>query len=965
MVIFKVDLSMKKLKSDNTVAAQLSFKKQILYLIFYGVPVEILKMDDRSIQLFEEALKDGKETVHSIRIMVVGHMGVGKTTLVKRLLGEEVNISERHSTEGIDVYVNCCDVSLSTHEWTRRTKDSEQDYKLQRLVKVLNANYQTGGKEVNTSANQRETTDGNYLSNVVDNTTEVLYYRSQQQNIGHNTNEPSSTAVQRSLTPSQTNTMPGSELGVNVAIENYKMDPLRDMLKLLQQNPNKAKQDISKHAHLTVLDFAGQYAFYTTHQIFLTRRAIYLLVSDASKEVSDLVEDDCYFDSQGIIKCRVHDLVQVWMNSIHSCALPDKENLISANSHTTSYTVIPPPVILVGTHIDQIPQNHPGVVSKIVRHIHRFVSPVLAQRVYCRKHGKKYLKKLCSYLRDKPTAVHLVDEVFAIDNTVPDSKLEELKKKIVEVASQQPYWGEQIPTRWFLLEQQLMRLRDAGVKVVSYSTVENLNKEGTVRIEESEELDLFLRYLHETGTIIYFSIEVLRDNVLLDPKWMIDALKLLINAQPNMPNNPTDNNPESSSPAASAAHSDITQQWSEFKEKGILTVELVDVIWTKEKHPDLHDNKEHILRIMEQLNILARPRSFNEMGEKVEDCFLTPCMLRQESPTAIIYPEEDIRVVRTPDMSCIFTGKYLPTPIFHRLLAACVARWPVAKNKETSENLIFCGCCVFDLDLFHRLTVYIKNHVVVARVTRMVVDEVKSPDPKLCSRVRRFITLNLSRITSYLGLNLQYELQAAFQPWHADEGDDDDPDAPITHEHMNHARLCVAIVTVCGKAMRKVLSTQVPSPHTYIYQAILANKGKLTSRKERRPLLNRDQTHLVFPDPQGMTTGKVELFDLSLLYTLIRNISTVPAPVTGWEKDPNDPPRDNTLGASVERIRSYRNQIIGHSEDGKISQQDFDNYWSKIDNVLNDIEDKLGRQGYRAQLEKLKKQVITSMKPAS
>ncbi|KAL3889288.1 hypothetical protein ACJMK2_001634, partial [Sinanodonta woodiana] len=927
------------------------------------VPVEILKMDDRSIQLFEEALKDGKETVHSIRIMVVGHMGVGKTTLVKRLLGEEVNISERHSTEGIDVYVNCCDVSLSTHEWTRRTKDSEQDYKLQRLVKVLNANYQTGGKEVNTSANQRETTDGNYLSNVVDNTTEVLYYRSQQQNIGHNTNEPSSTAVQRSLTPSQTNTMPGSELGVNVAIENYKMDPLRDMLKLLQQNPNKAKQDISKHAHLTVLDFAGQYAFYTTHQIFLTRRAIYLLVSDASKEVSDLVEDDCYFDSQGIIKCRVHDLVQVWMNSIHSCALPDKENLISANSHTTSYTVIPPPVILVGTHIDQIPQNHPGVVSKIVRHIHRFVSPVLAQRVYCRKHGKKYLKKLCSYLRDKPTAVHLVDEVFAIDNTVPDSKLEELKKKIVEVASQQPYWGEQIPTRWFLLEQQLMRLRDAGVKVVSYSTVENLNKEGTVRIEESEELDLFLRYLHETGTIIYFSIEVLRDNVLLDPKWMIDALKLLINAQPNMPNNPTDNNPESSSPAASAAHSDITQQWSEFKEKGILTVELVDVIWTKEKHPDLHDNKEHILRIMEQLNILARPRSFNEMGEKVEDCFLTPCMLRQESPTAIIYPEEDIRVVRTPDMSCIFTGKYLPTPIFHRLLAACVARWPVAKNKETSENLIFCGCCVFDLDLFHRLTVYIKNHVVVARVTRMVVDEVKSPDPKLCSRVRRFITLNLSRITSYLGLNLQYELQAAFQPWHADEGHD--YDAPIVPEHMNHARIYVALATVCTNALREILITHVPEPHVNIYKAIQANKADLTQKKQGRrgqwqnALLLSDQSQVVFPDPFGRYVASVDQFDISLLYILIRHVSTVSASVMDWGNDPIEHPfRDRCLGASVERIRLYRNQI-GHSMDGKMSQHDFDEYWNIIDAVLDDIEVKLGTHGFREQLEKQRRQVIS------
>ncbi|KAL3889687.1 hypothetical protein ACJMK2_002016, partial [Sinanodonta woodiana] len=467
--------------------------------------------------------------------------------------------------------------------------------------------------------------------------------------------------------------------------------------------------------------------------------------------------------------------------------------------------------------------------------------------VYCRKHGKKYLKKLCSNLRDKPTAVHLVDEVFAIDNTVPDSKLEKLKKKIVEVASQQPYWGEQIPTRWFLLEQQLMRLRDAGVKVVSYSTVENLNKEGTVRIEESEELDLFLRYLHETGTVIYFSIEVLRDNVLLDPKWMIDALKLLINDQPYLPDNPADNDTASSSPAASAVHSDITQKWSDFKEKGILTVELVDAIWTKDKHPDLHEHKKHLLKIMEQLNILARPRSFNEMGEKVEDYFLTPCMLRQESPTAIISPEEDIRV-------------------------------------------------------------------------------------------------------------------AAFQPWHADEGHD--YDAPIMPEHMNHARIYVVLATVCTNALREILITHIPEPHTNIYKAIRAKKTDLTQKKQGRRgqwqnALLSDQSHVVFPDPFGRYVASVDQFDISLLYILIRHVSTVSASVMDWGNDPIEHPfRDRCLGASVERIRLYRNQI-GHSMDGKMSQHDFDDYWNKIDAVLDDIEVKLGKQGFREQLEKQRRQVIS------
>ncbi|KAL3889444.1 hypothetical protein ACJMK2_001788 [Sinanodonta woodiana] len=230
-----------------------------------------------------------------------------------------------------------------------------------------------------------------------------------------------------------------------------------------------------------------------------------------------------------------------------------------------------------------------------------------------RKLGQKYLKEIRSYLSDKPTIVHLVDKDFSIDNTIDDDELEKLKRTIFEVASQQRYWGEQIPTTWFLLEQQLIKLRDAGVKVISRSDVEKLNKEGTVQIKDSEEMDLFLTYLHETGTIIYFNIEVLRDNIILDPIWLIDALKLLINAHPNLPESPAENESQSDSPADSA----IRQKWRDFKEKGVLSPELVDALWTKEKYPELHANKDHLLRVMEQFNIIAKPRSFSEIGVKV------------------------------------------------------------------------------------------------------------------------------------------------------------------------------------------------------------------------------------------------------------------------------------------------------------------------------------------------------------
>ena len=83
---------------------------------------------------------------------------------------------------------------------------------------------------------------------------------------------------------------------------------------------------------------------------------------------------------------------------------------------------------------------------------------------------KRYFREIRSYLKDKPTRFHLIDEDFAIDNTVVDSKLEDLKRKIVEVASQQSYWGEQIPARWLPLEQELMRRKATGVKVCIYTT---------------------------------------------------------------------------------------------------------------------------------------------------------------------------------------------------------------------------------------------------------------------------------------------------------------------------------------------------------------------------------------------------------------------------------------------------------------------------------------------------------------
>ncbi|KAL3854522.1 hypothetical protein ACJMK2_013787 [Sinanodonta woodiana] len=226
-------------------------------------------------------------------------------------------------------------------------------------------------------------------------------------------------------------------------------------------------------------------------------------------------------------------MIDTWMNLIHSCA-PSSQSGI-------------PAVILVGTHVDKIPESYRHEVCE------------------------KYFREIRMYLKDKPTRFHLVDEDFAIDNTVVDSKLVDLRKKILEVASQQLYWGEEVPARWILLERELMKLRDSGIKVIHRTLLEAFNRAEDVQIP-TEELDLFLKFQNDIGTILYFSIEVLKDKIVLVPQWMIDAVKSLITAEMFVLRK---------APA-------VTEKWDMFDKSGKLFPELIENTRVSTSYPIIH-----------------------------------------------------------------------------------------------------------------------------------------------------------------------------------------------------------------------------------------------------------------------------------------------------------------------------------------------------------------------------------------
>ncbi|XP_060585676.1 antiviral innate immune response receptor RIG-I-like [Ruditapes philippinarum] len=341
-----------------------------------SLPVEVLKMDNESIKLYKEALETGKTRAYTIRVMVVGHMGVGKTTLTKRLFGENVDVSlDNKSTNSIDVHVRKCKVILKDGNWLSLTDgDSERNHNshiVSELLKWSREKHMKSNEDtLQSHQNEAETTQNRQE--------ELLYTRTRVDDGKREVNE--------TVTNYENNGTRSEEKSFSPECDREEARNL-EFMTLIQDtvigsmNESNVTEDT---ADLSVWDFAGQHIFYGTHQIFLSRRAVYLLVIDLSKHVDSVVEDDCFIGTDGKKQYKISEFVKFWLNSIHT--------------YCPSSTSKEPPVILVGTFADKLGKER-------------------------EKHADKIFSDLREMLTDfEELYEHLTPGDIPIDNSIKDRK---------------------------------------------------------------------------------------------------------------------------------------------------------------------------------------------------------------------------------------------------------------------------------------------------------------------------------------------------------------------------------------------------------------------------------------------------------------------------------------------------------------------------------------------------------------
>ncbi|XP_062602580.1 uncharacterized protein LOC134264294 [Saccostrea cucullata] len=250
---------------------------------------------------------------------------------------------------------------------------------------------------------------------------------------------------------------------------------------------------------LSLFDFGGQCAYYACHQIYLTRKAFYIIVVDASKNLDDKVNREVC-DQNGTLfsEWTYGDYFVFWMKSIYTyCG----EEIGST---------LPRIIIIVATHWESKYYKYKNeekfieaLQSKIPRNSH------LLQ--YVGKHNCFFTKFSLRRNRCDVSKRFYLEPLDALERQIIDIILE--KRWEVDIPREMKL--DQRKIKWKILKEQDIEMKIPREGSLDYTQTQASKK-------------TMLRYFHDAGKVLYFNEEGLEDSVIIDIQWFIDAFKNII-----------------------------------------------------------------------------------------------------------------------------------------------------------------------------------------------------------------------------------------------------------------------------------------------------------------------------------------------------------------------------------------------------------------------------------------------------
>ncbi|KAK3578651.1 hypothetical protein CHS0354_002953 [Potamilus streckersoni] len=699
-----------------------------------NIPEEIRDMPADALDLYLKILETGVERRRSIRLMLVGLYAAGKTSLARRLMGQ--NIENIESTNGIDIHKGRCTVSLEDGTWSVTNAETEND-PASRLAALARGHSNDESSQEATPEDQNDRWNDEVVSpigplperrlttKISDVVTRYeyifalavvliacLYMMGAMTvtskwfwtilgsvailflcllvialRIVSNREMEIERRIQFELTFSAESDGAGNRQFLTAK----NSEQLRNMRRIIEKSSSRSPSK-RKNVTVSIWDFAGQFVYYSTHQLFLSPRAVYIVVLKLTKDLMDYIADDIWFmDARGKRDLHIHAGYRFWLRSLYNYGggSADKGN-----------------VIFVGTHKDKLQ----GSEEERTREI------------------KNYFDGIGQLLQGNAVTGMVNDKKFAVNNLEEDNSIPDIRKTILEVAKSQTHWNEELPAKWIQLEDLLMDERGKGKFILTFDEIVMIDRSCPAPIYDTRQLKLFLTYQTRLGNLVYYDQEPIQDTVVLDPQWIVNAFCSLV-----------------ADVRSFKTFGEPDEDWVKMTKTGIMDESLPSRIWRKKGDKSYVKYQKELLTYMEKLNVIAKVRMILEASKKEKKLpkYFIPCLLRNAPDKRFLSGLLEKNSKSSPVLCFVFEKHFLPPSVFHRLLAACVARWAV--SRQGSNYLMFCGCGVFDLTTDatrHRLTILHLGDVIamIISVVSLAGDDL---DRGQCDRARRFIETTL------------------------------------------------------------------------------------------------------------------------------------------------------------------------------------------------------------------------------
>ncbi|XP_062584621.1 uncharacterized protein LOC134246315, partial [Saccostrea cucullata] len=645
-----------------------------------------------------------------------------------------------------------------------------------------------------------------------------------------------------------------------------------DSLKALTKESNKEGKDL-----LSVMDFGGQCAYYACHQVYLSRRAFYILVIDMSKPFKEKV-DVRLCDQVGTMfsDWTYGEYLLFWMKSVHI------------------YCDEGAPIILVGTHLDITT----GLTTDT------FFNTILEHLRY-----NKYLTAHLNRKRCFLLGFETKDGQF-LDN------FSDLKNCIASIAKEDR-WKETIPVDWALCEMTIRDLRLQKRRIISK---EDFQKECFRKIKEKyTQVPDILKFFHEIGIILNFREKKLSDIVIIDIQWFVDAFKYIITDLNHVEDNV-----------------DNYEDWRNFSQNGYLKDKLLERIWSS-KDFNVGNSKRDILKYMQRLGLIVKGNDKHyipcmnkcSFEAKHEEAFkryqsktpvlvfrfpflpyfiysrlIVACITKTNGEWKVL-DDQGLRLFK--NVACFSYNHHnialavnqssIQLQVFQPL-STPIKKEVTLKVRDTTEQLLNVLTRSFHKKIMYTVGYHCSMNEVFREYDECFVEEtaIYMQGQITCPR-HTLLHPHILRESDLLGY------------WKQDC--ENDNSAPLLHGDDFIFSYEEGIQKFNFKAFDKL--TKVGRDALQIYfdkeftmqDLINLSATKETVKKILR--LNDDQYALLFPADNSNPSS--ENFDVTMMYGMLRNLRKS-RPSKGWGKFPDA--CHTLLTDDVERIRFYRNKV-GHA----------------------------------------------------